>query len=175
LYCALAVWCTACGPASEDTEAETPSETDAATDTDTDTGAPSIVCVEDITEEECSAAVPEDTLFEECTWFPAFAVTGDGVSCSFEPAGGVCGEVGVGGTGCFLDVTSCGMVIGKTDDTGNMILARVPDPVSCAFTYGQDFELCYGPQDGGTSSSSGTTGDADTNVCECACAEGWPG
>jgi hypothetical protein len=67
------------------------------------------------------------------------------------------------------------MVIGKTDDMGNMILARVPEPASCAFLYDQGFELCYGPQDADTSSSSGTTGDADTNVCECACADGWPG
>jgi hypothetical protein len=47
------------------------------------------------------------------------------------------------------------MVIGKTDDMGNMILARVPEPASCAFLYDQGFELCYGPQDADTSSSSG--------------------
>jgi hypothetical protein len=107
-----------------------------------------------------------------CAWFDAFAVTGDGESCSFEPAGGICGEVGVGGTECYQNVTSCGMVIANTDDMGNMVLVHVSLDAACAFDPGPDFELCYGPQDTETSSSSGMD---TTNICECACADDWPG
>jgi hypothetical protein len=168
---AIAMWSAACAAEPEDSETETGADTQPDTDTDTDTGAPAITCVEAVTEDECSAAVPEDSVTQQCSWFAAYSVAGDGESCSFEPAGGVCGEVGVGGTSCNHEVTSCGMVIGKPDDVGGMILARVSEPASCAFIYGQGFELCYGPQDTETSSTSGM----DTNICECACADDWPG
>lgn len=167
----LVVWSVACSVEPKDSQAETQSATEAATHTGGFAGN----CVAAVTEEECSAAVPEDGDIPSCTWFSAYAVTGDGTSCAFEPAGGVCGEVGIGGTGCNHDVTRCGMVVAKTDDMGNTILARISEPASCAFTYDQAFELCYGPQDASTSGSSSSSGDADTNICECACADDWPG